>query len=294
MLFRRALASPRHACVFISTDSHVVDGVLSSLPTLLFDLDGTLVNTLPDLASALNHTVAAHASTPLTHDDVRPMIGDGVPVLVERALRRVVLQEAGIVPGDAADAADAADADAADLDAAAARVAGLLDASVADFHAYYNAHCAVDSVLYDGVEATLAALQEEGWPLGVCTNKPVVPAQAILDGLGIAGYFGAAVVGGDSLPVRKPHAGPLLHAVACAGGDLDAPVGVGAVMVGDGGNDVKGARAAGFPVVAVTYGYTSLEELEAMRPDAMVGGFGELRAVLERWRVDGRDANRSM
>jgi phosphoglycolate phosphatase len=290
MLLRRALvrrlASPQHACVLLSTDSHVVDGVLSSLPTLLFDLDGTLVNTLPDLASALNHIVAAHASTPLTHDDVRPMIGDGVPVLVERALRRVVLQEReGIVPGDAADAADA---DAADL------VAGLLDASVADFHAYYNAHCAVDSVLYDGVEATLAALQKEGWPLGVCTNKPVVPAQAILDELGIAGYFGAAVVGGDSLPVRKPHAGPLLHAVACAGGDLDAPVGVGAVMVGDGSNDVKGARAAGFPVVAVSYGYTSSEELEAMRPDAMVGGFGELRAVLERWRVDGRDANRSM
>ena len=246
-----------------------------ALPTLVFDLDGTLVDTLPDLAASVNYCLEQAAMPLLTEESIRPMIGDGMRTLVERALTASV-------------ARSPKDSPSAQLE----RLEHQLDM----VQEHYFANCCEASFLYEGVEETLIALGEEGWPLAVCTNKPVVPTMTILEKLGLADHFpGAdglalgAVIGGDSIPVKKPHPGHLLGALALSAGDENA----GCIMVGDGPNDVKVARAAGFPVVGVSYGYTPVP-MVTMDPDALIHSFPHLITALDRWRGDGRDAGRSL
>lgn len=251
-------------------DSGEVDGVLTDLPALIFDLDGTLVETLPDVTAAVNHTLEGAGKPPLDPSAVRGMIGDGVPTLVKRAFSYT---------GDSY------------VQWPAPLPKAELEQRIAEFTAYYTDHACVDSHLFDGVSATLAELQRAGWPLGICTNKPAAPAKVIVEALGLSDYFPAAtVVAGDSIPVKKPNPGHLIYAVGCAGGDPDS---TGCIMIGDGHNDIKVARAAGFPVVGCTWGYTRVAMAE-LGPDATIDRFDELPAALNRWKVDGRDPNRSM
>lgn len=187
--------------------------------TLLLDLDGTLIDTVPDLAAALNRLMAAHGLAGFTQAETASMVGDGVARLVERACA---------ARGRTADAAD-----------------------VAAFAADYAAHAVEASRLYPGVAETLRRLDAEGWHLAVCTNKPEAPARALLRAFGLDALI-RAVGGGDSFPVRKPDPRHALATLAAAGGTPDR-----AVMVGDNVNDVAAATGAGLPCIFAAWGYGS-------------------------------------
>jgi len=185
--------------------------------TLLLDLDGTLVDTVPDLLASVNRLMTARGLEILTTEQITPMIGDGAAVLVRRAM-----------------AARGQEATPADLQT-------MLDD--------YTANVADGSRLYPGVEPTLRAMAAEGWRFAVCTNKPVIPARELLATLGVLELF-AAVGGGDSYRTRKPDPKHLLSTLADAGGRADA-----AVMVGDHHNDVQAATGAGVPCIFAAWGY---------------------------------------
>ena len=224
----------------------LTDPCSDARPGLLFDLDGTLVDSLPDLAAALNRLLREEARAPLPAERVIGMVGDGLATLVERALAAT-----GALP------------EGADFERLVARCL-----------AFYETALTVKTRPYDGAVATLAALRAAGWRLGVCTNKPVRAARAVVRDLGLADFFDT-VVGGDSLPVRKPHGGHLTGALA----DLEGRPERG-VMIGDGRNDVLAARAAGMPVVLASFGYGGAEA-RALGPDRVIDHFGELPAALE-------------
>ena len=185
--------------------------------TLLLDLDGTLVDSVPDLLASCNRVFAPRGLAPFTAAEVTPMVGDGAGMLVRRAF-----------------AARGQEASQADID---------------DFLADYLAHVADHSVAFPGVAETLERLADAGWALAVCTNKPTVPARGLLEALGLLRYF-AAVGGGDSYPVRKPDPAHLLATLRDAGGDASA-----AVMVGDHHNDLAAASGAGIPSIFAAWGY---------------------------------------
>ncbi len=186
---------------------------------LVFDLDGTLVDSVPDLAAALNRLMAARSLAGFSAAEVTAMVGDGAAALVARALA---------ARGEAPD-----------------------PAAVDSFVANYTAHAAVATRAYPGVAETLARLRDGGWLLAVCTNKPRAAAGEVLAALGLAGFF-ATVGGGDSFPTRKPDPGHLLATLHAAGGSADH-----AVMVGDHHNDVAAAAGAGMPCIFAAWGYGS-------------------------------------
>ena len=212
----------------------------------VFDLDGTLVDSVPDLAAALNRTLAEAGLPPQGRDAVARMVGHGVARLVERGFA----------------------AAGAPLDMAA------LPRWVERFLFFYEADLSTLTRPFPGVPEALDALAAAGWRLGVCTNKPTRLAAGLLDALGLGPRL-RAVVGGDAAPERKPHPAPLLMAFD----RLGVPA-ASAVFVGDSETDVLTARAAGVPVALVRGGYTAMpaEELGA---DALVGGFAALPAALE-------------
>ncbi len=191
------------------------------LPTLLLDLDGTLVDSVPDLAAALNRLMLARGLVPLSEAEIAPMVGDGVQRLVERAF--------------------------------AARDAVPDQCALDDYAADYGANYAVATRLYPDVEPTLRGLRAAGWRLAVCTNKPEAPARALLTHLGLGELF-AAVGGGDSFPARKPDPAHLLATLAAAGGTPEA-----AVMTGDHANDIAAAHGAGLPCIFAAWGYGTAE-----------------------------------
>lgn len=184
---------------------------------LVLDLDGTLVDSVPDLAAALNRLMHARGLAGFAGPEVAAMVGDGARALVERGFR---------ARGQVAD-----------------------DGAVAAFLADYTRNAAVLSRAYPGVVDTLARLAADGWTMAVCTNKPAAPARALLDALGLAPFF-AALGGGDSFTVRKPDPGHLLATLAACGGDPAR-----AVMVGDHHNDVVAAAGAGVRSVWARWGY---------------------------------------
>ncbi len=214
-------------------------------PVLLCDLDGTLVDSLPDLAAAIAELLDQEGRPGLTHEAVAAMVGDGVPKLIERALAAT-----GGVPAKAA-----------------------LAALVARYMPIYEARLTELTRPYPGAIEILRALKAAGWRLAVCTNKPEAPSRTIVAELGFEGLF-EAVSGGDSLPVKKPDPGHLLGLIE----ELGAAPGA-TVMLGDSRNDVQAARAAGLPVIAIAHGYggTPAQELGA---DRVIESFDELPAAL--------------
>jgi phosphoglycolate phosphatase len=211
---------------------------------LLLDFDGTLVDSAPDLAAALNRVLAETGRSALALDDIKAMVGDGVAKLVERGLAAT-----GPLPHQTD-----------------------LPALVERFLEIYGAASSLETRPYPGVLETLSALKTAGWRLAVCTNKATRLTVQILADLNMADLF-EAVVGGDSLPVRKPHGGHLLGTLA----RLPEPPAT-AVMVGDGINDLLSARDAGLPVVLVTYGYGA--EARTLGADRVIDRFSELPAAL--------------
>lgn len=209
--------------------------------TLLLDLDGTLVDTVPDLAAALNRLMASRGLPPFSHPETAAMVGDGVAVLVGRAF--------------------------------AARGRDPDERAIADFSGDYGAHAAVGSRVYPGVPALLRDLSAAGWRLAVCTNKPEAIARTLLEALDLMPML-RAIGGGDSFPVRKPDPAHLLATLRAAGGDPGH-----AVMAGDHANDVAAARGAGVKSVFVTWGYGPIAM--AAGADAVADSMAALRAAIE-------------
>ena len=210
-------------------------------PTIVYDLDGTLADTAGDLMGTLNWVLGREGLEPLPVADARSLLGAGARALIQRGF-----------------AASGRPLDPARLD-------GLFT----DFLARYNAHIAEHSRLYPGVEAALAGFAKLGWRQAICTNKVEASARLLVEKLGVAGRF-AFVCGQDTFGVGKPDAKPLLRTVAASGGSPEQ-----AIMVGDSLTDIKTARAAGLPVVAVDFGYTDVPVAE-LAPDRVISHFDEL------------------
>jgi phosphoglycolate phosphatase len=209
--------------------------------TVVFDLDGTLVDTAPDLHAALNAILAREGLSPVAFDAARPMIGGGARTLMERGL------------------------------AARGRVLATaeVDKLYADFVAHYAGHIADRSRPFPGVETALDALAERGYRLVVCTNKLEWLSVRLLDLLGLKPRF-AAICGQDTFGVQKPDPTMLLKTIEAGGGTPDR-----AVMVGDSLTDIATARAAGIPVVAVEFGYTDAP-VATFSPDRVISHYDQL------------------
>jgi phosphoglycolate phosphatase len=203
--------------------------------TIVFDLDGTLVDTAPDLINALNYVLDREGLPPVPLHAARNMIGAGARKLIERGLE------------------------------AEGRAVSLDDMSrmTADFIDYYSAHIADESRPFEGLEVALDNLAARGHLLAVCTNKLEWLSKRLLDQLGLSGRF-AAICGADTFGVQKPDPTILRETVARAGGQLST-----SIMVGDAGTDVGVARRAGVPVIGVGFGYTDVPIAE-LRPDRLI------------------------
>ena len=218
---------------------------LDAPATLVIDLDGTLVDTVADLARALNQLLATQDLGRLPEGTVRKLVGRGVGRLVEWG-----------------------------LEAAGGRPDGQqLPELVQAFKDVYERDPASHSRPYDGVIETLDRWRGEGHTMAVCTNKPQAPSDLILRDLALAPFF-QAVAGGDRFAVRKPEAGHLTGTIELAGGDPGR-----AVMIGDSITDLDAARAAGIPIVLVDYGYTAQPAAD-LGADAVVSSFTEIPALL--------------
>jgi phosphoglycolate phosphatase len=196
---------------------------------IVFDLDGTLIDSAPDIAYALNAATGRRGLAPFTLEEVKEMIGGGVPQLVERALVARGYPRAELM------------------------------IFVDDFLELYRENLTTRTLIYDGARELLEQLRGDGRRLGICTNKNHELTLAILDELNLSKYFGA-VFGEREGYARKPDAAPLLETIAALGGSPDS-----ALMTGDSEADVACARAAEIPSVVVTFGYSKVapEELGA-------------------------------
>lgn len=208
---------------------------------IAFDLDGTLVDTAPDLVGTLNLLLQEEGLAPLPLDEARPFIGRGAKWLIERGFQ------------------------AADAMLAPERVPGLFDR----FIAHYLAHIADESRPFPGVATALADMKTAGAKLAVCTNKRTDLSEALLDALDLRSLF-SAVVGADAAPAAKPDPRHLQTAVAAAGGVIER-----ALLVGDAATDAGAARAAGTPLVLVSFGYTEVPAKD-LAPDVLIDHFDEL------------------
>src|SRR5882757_10133548 len=213
-----------------------------TLPRIIaFDLDGTLVDTAPDLIAALNYVLDREGIQPLPLQSARNMIGAGARKLIERGLE---------VDGHAMSSAD-------------------IDRLMKDFIAYYADHIADASRPFDGLETALDDLEAQGFRFAVCTNKLEWLSKLLLDKLDLSRRF-AAICGADTFGVAKPDPVILRETLARAGQPL-----AGAIMVGDAGPDVGVARRAGIPVIGVEFGYTDIPIAE-LKPDRLIGHMREL------------------
>ena len=216
---------------------------------VLFDLDGTLVDSAPDIAFAADSALAACGLPPRGAATVLGYIGNGAARLIHRCLT-------------------------GQLDGVAEP--GLFEQAYRAFQSHYQANLTTRTVLYAGVLQTLTALRDDGYALACVTNKPARFTEPLLQAVGLAPFF-CITVSGDSLPVKKPDPAPLLHALAACG----VPVG-NAAMVGDSMADLRAARAAGLPVFCVSYGYSPNANLREHAPDALVDDFRDLLGLLRR------------
>ncbi len=210
---------------------------------VVFDLDGTLIDSAPDIHAAVNRTLAEIGAEALSLATVTSFIGNGIPTLIERVMQ-------------------ARDLPAADHPELLARFSG-----------HYDADPATLTRPYDGVMDVLAGWSAAGVPMAICTNKPDAPARSILNLMGMAAHF-PVVIGGDTLPVRKPDPAPLHHAVRMLGAAR-------VLYVGDSETDAETARRAGLPFALFTEGYRK-SPVADLPHDMAFTDFSDLPAILDR------------
>jgi phosphoglycolate phosphatase len=208
--------------------------------TIVFDLDGTLVDTAPDLTNALNNVLTRRGHAPVEAETIRACVGHGARIMIEEALRRTGAEDD-------------------------------VDRMLAEFLIHYEANIANDSRPFPGAVAALEALAAQGATLAVCTNKREYLSRKLLEALDLARYF-AGLAGRDTFAVSKPDPGHLTGVIALAGGDPSR-----AVMVGDSETDLRTAKAAGVPVILVSFGYATAP-LNTCTPEAVIDHFDELEA----------------
>lgn len=210
-------------------------------PLVVFDLDGTLVDTAPDLVSSLNHTIAVHGLAPVTYEDLTHLVGHGARAMIERAFR---LRGHPLAKDE-------------------------MPVMMDRFIEHYLAHMPGESQPYPGLSAALDRLRDAGMVLAVCTNKLEGLARPLIEGLNLDGYF-AVITGGDTFPVRKPDPAHLTGTVDLAGGDIRRTV-----MVGDSLNDLKVAVNAGVPSIGVPFGYSDVP-IQTLDPTVLITHYDQL------------------
>ena len=219
-----------------------------SVRAVTIDLDGTLLDTIPDLAAAANLMLAEMGYAPLEIERIRTFVGKGIPRLVERALS----------------------AAAGEIDRA------LLERGLEVFERHYVVVNGLHTTIYPGVKEGLDRLHERGFPLACVTNKSARFTRPLLETIGLARYF-EEVVSGDTLPLKKPDPAPLLH--VCSSLGVKPPD---MLMIGDSLNDTQAARAAGCPVFCVTYGYNEGHDVRELDTDALVDSLLEVGPMIEK------------
>ncbi len=222
---------------------------LSRVRLLLFDLDGTLLDSVPQLHLAVDAALRDVGLPGVSQAEVQTWIGNGADVLIQRAMLR--RHEVSPPPDEA-----------------------LFRQVRARFEHHYQAGLTSGFALYPGVHSTLCRLKQAGYLLAVVTNKPSQFVPALLAEAGLDSLF-SLLVGGGCLPVKKPDPAPLLHVCQQLGIPPSA-----SLMVGDSSNDVQAARAAGIPVVGLTYGYNHGEPIAASEPDWIMDDFRDLALLL--------------
>jgi phosphoglycolate phosphatase len=214
-------------------------------PLLVFDLDGTLIDTAPDLVDTLNVVFAREGMAPVPFDIARTYIGTGARTMIVRG----------------------AEADGRELPPA------KLDQMFADFLAHYGEHVADRSKPFPGLTDALDELAAAGHRFAVCTNKLERLSLLLLDALALSHRFDA-ICGADTFEMRKPDPEVLRRTIKAAGGDPQR-----AIMIGDSATDIRTARAAGVPVIAVDFGYTERPVAE-LGPDRIISHFAQLPAAV--------------
>lgn len=220
-----------------------MNSCLDGIRLVTFDLDGTLIDSVPDLAVAIDAMLGDMGLAAVGEMRVRDWVGSGSRKLVERALHHAT--------GEGADTQ-------------------RLEASHERFLHYYGLAPSERTRVFPGVREALAALQERGLTLAVITNKPYAFIAPILESLALDRYF-ATAVGGDTLPQKKPDPTPLLHVAERLGVEPAA-----CLMVGDSRHDIEAGRRAGFRTLAVPYGYNHGEPVSLSKPDFLVESLAEL------------------
>jgi phosphoglycolate phosphatase len=226
---------------------------MNPTPTVVFDLDGTLVDTAPDLINALNFVLGREGLPAVPLKSARNMIGAGARKLLERGLE---VDGRHVGPKD-------------------------LDRLTNDFIDRYAAHIADESRPFEGLEDALDTLSARGCRFAVCTNKLEWLSKLLLDELGLSSRF-SAICGADTFGVSKPDPAILQQTVARAGGGLASTI-----MVGDAGTDVGVARRANVPVVGVDFGYTDVPMAD-LKPDRLIGHMRDLPAAVDSLLATGR------
>ncbi|MFC7290728.1 phosphoglycolate phosphatase [Hirschia litorea] len=209
--------------------------------TLVFDLDGTLVETAPDLHRATNQIMNQEGLDKVTLENVRAFVGQGARALIQRGAAK-----SNVKFDDE-----------------------KLDKLTLQFIDIYQTDIAAKSHLFEDVESTLDMLSSEGAKFCVCTNKNTALAIKLLEALSVAHRF-ESIVGADAVAHKKPHKDHYLHALNAAGGALNK-----SIMIGDSVSDVGAARNAGVPVILVSFGYTDIAP-EELTPDAIINHYSEL------------------
>ena len=216
---------------------------------VLFDLDGTLIDSAPDLALAINHMLTSIGREEISPAIIRSWVGNGASILVQRGLSGQTDIDENLDPE-------------------------LLEKSLAIFLDFYAKNLCVDTVTYPHVRSSLKILKAKGYQLAIVTNKPYDFIQPILDGLELNGLF-ELLVGGDTLEKRKPDPLPLHYACEKLGVTVEQ-----CVMVGDSKNDVLAANAANMQSIGLSYGYNYGEDINEHNPDVSFDDFADIIATL--------------
>lgn len=217
---------------------------------LLFDLDGTLIDSAPDLALALNHTLERLEHETFHHDTIRSWVGNGAQTLVRRGLSGETKIDETISPE-------------------------LVNEALDIFLNFYAQNLCVDTVTYPNVVPTLERLKAKGYRLVLVTNKPYNFIEPLLEGLGMKDLF-ELCLGGDSLTKKKPDPLPLLH--VCEQLEISTAE---CLMIGDSKNDILAANAAQIQSIGVSYGYNYGEHITHYEPDSVVDDFAQILTLLD-------------